>query len=256
MQLLHVLIFGIVEGVTEFLPVSSTGHLMLTAKLLQISQSEFIKSFEIVIQLGAILSVVVLYRDRFIKSWEIWKRLLAAFMPTVVIGALLYKTIKRYLLGNNEVVLWSLFAGGVFLIIFELFHREKKDAVDELSGISYSQALVIGLFQTIAMIPGVSRAAATIIGGLFVGLKRKNIVEFSFLLAVPTMLAATALDLLKSARVFKMEQLVSLGAGFVISFLVATITIKFLLTFIKRHSFISFGVYRIIIALVFWFVVK
>jgi undecaprenyl-diphosphatase len=255
-QLLHVLIFGIVEGVTEFLPISSTGHLILTAKLLQISQSEFIKSFEIVIQLGAILSVVVLYRDRFIKSWEIWKRLFVAFMPTVLIGALLYKTVKKYLLGNNEVVLWSLFIGGLFLIIFELFHKEEKDAVEELSAVSYPQALVIGLFQSVAMIPGVSRSAATIIGGLVVGLKRKNIVEFSFLLAVPTMLAATAFDLLKSSQVFKSEQLVSLGAGFVISFLVATASIKFLLNFIKRHSFISFGVYRMIIALLFWFVVK
>jgi undecaprenyl-diphosphatase len=256
MQLWQALIFGIVEGITEFLPVSSTGHLILTAKLLQISQSEFIKSFEIVIQLGAILAVVVLYWGRFMKSWETWKRLLAAFMPTALVGALLYKTVKKYLLGNNEVVLWSLFIGGIFLIIFELFHREKKDAVEELCSISYSQALVIGLFQSLAMIPGVSRAAATIIGGLVVGLKRKNIVEFSFLLAVPTMLAAAALDLLKSAQVFKPEQLVFLGTGFVVSFLVAVIAIKFLLTFIKRHNFISFGVYRVIIALVFWFVVR
>lgn len=256
MQLLHILIFGIVEGVTEFLPISSTGHLMLTAKLLQISQSEFIKSFEIAIQLGAVLSVVVLYRDRLTKSWEIWKRLLFAFMPSALIGVLLYKTIKRCLLGNNDVVLWSLFIGGLFLIVFELFYRERKDAIEELSSISYPQALIIGLFQSVAMIPGVSRAAATIIGGLTVGLKRKTIVEFSFLLAVPTMLAATVLDLFKSAGVFKPGQLISLGLGFVVSFLVAIIAIKFLLAFIKRHSFISFGIYRIIIALGFWFIVK
>ena len=256
MQLLHVLIFGIVEGITEFLPISSTGHLILTAKLLQISQTEFIKSFEIAIQLGAILSVVVLYWNECIKNWEIWKRLLVAFMPTVLAGALLYKTVKRYLLGNNEVVLWSLFIGGLFLIIFELSYRERKDAVEELSGVSYPQALIIGLFQSVAMIPGVSRAAATIIGGLVAGLKRKTIVEFSFLLAIPTMLAATVLDLFKSAQVFKPEQFVFLGTGFVISFLVAIITIKFLLAFIKRHSFISFGVYRVIIALGFWFIVK
>ncbi|MFA4992879.1 MAG: undecaprenyl-diphosphate phosphatase [Candidatus Omnitrophota bacterium] len=256
MQLLHVLIFGIVEGITEFLPISSTGHLILTAKLLQISQTEFIKSFEIAIQLGAILSVIVLYWNRFIKNREIWKRLLVAFMPTALAGALLYKTVKKYLLGNNEVVLWSLFIGGLFLIIFELFHRERKDAVEELSGVSYPQALVIGLFQSVAMVPGMSRAAATIIGGLAAGLKRKTIVEFSFLLAVPTMLAATALDLFKSARIFEPEQFVFLGAGFVVSFLVAIITIKFLLAFIKRHSFILFGVYRVIVALGFWFIVK
>ncbi len=229
---------------------------MLTAKFLQISQSEFIKSFEIAIQLGAILSVVVLYWDRLVKGWEIWKRLLAAFMPAALIGVVLYKLIKRYLLGNNEVVLWSLFLGGLFLIIFELFHREKEGAVGELSAISYPQALIIGLFQSVAMIPGVSRAAATIIGGLVVGLKRKTIVEFSFLLAIPTMLAATALDLFKSAQVFEPEQFVSLGAGFMISFAVSIVAIKFLLAFIKRHSFISFGVYRIVLALAFWFIVK
>jgi len=254
--MLNYIILGVVEGITEFLPISSTGHLMLTAKLLHISQSEFIKSFEIAIQLGAILSVVVLYWNRLIKNCQIWKRLLVAFLPAALIGALFYKMIKRHLLGNNELVLISLFIGGLFLIIFELFHREKKEDVEELSGISYKQALSIGLFQSLAMIPGVSRAAATIIGGLAVGLKRKTIVEFSFLLAIPTMFAAVALDLFKSAKVFKPDQFLSLGVGFIISFFVAIISIKFLLAFIKRHSFIAFGVYRIIIVLFFWFVVR
>ena len=256
MNMLQVLIFGIVEGITEFLPISSTGHLILTAKLLGVIQSEFIKSFQIAIQLGAILSVVVIYWDRLISGSKIWKRLLVAFMPTALIGALLYKIIKKYLLGNNQVVLWSLFIGGIFLIIFELFYRQKEKGAGEIPDISYRQALTIGLFQSIAVIPGVSRAAATIIGGLVVGLKRKTIVEFSFLLAVPTMLAATALDLFQSARLFKSEQFIFLGVGFIASFGVAIIAIKFLLVFIKRHNFISFGVYRIIIALVFWFIIK
>lgn len=256
MQMLDVLIFGIVEGVTEFLPISSTGHLMLTAKLLQLNQTEFIKSFEIAIQLGAILSVVVLYWGKLIKSWDVYKRLGVAFLPTAVMGVLFYKIIKKNLMSNNEVVLWSLFLGGLFLIIFELLYREKKDSVQELSSISYKQALIIGLFQSIAMIPGVSRAAATIMGGLIVGLKRKTIVEFSFLLAIPTMLAATLLDLFKSGHTFKSEQFVFLGVGFIVSFFVAIAAIKFLLDFIKRHSFIPFGVYRIILALVFWFIIK
>jgi undecaprenyl-diphosphatase len=153
-------------------------------------------------------------------------------------------------------VLWSLFIGGLFLIIFELFYRPKEEAAEEINAISYRQALSIGLFQSVAMIPGVSRAAATIIGGLFVGLKRKTIVEFSFLLAVPTMFAATAFDLFKSAQVFDLDQFIFLGVGFIVSFATAIIAIKFFLVFIKRHSFISFGVYRIIIALVFWFIVK
>ena len=256
MNMLHAFIFGIVEGITEFLPISSTGHLMLTAKILQISQSEFVKSFEIAIQLGAILSVVVLYWQRLVRGFEIWKRLFVAFIPAALIGAVLYKTIKRYLMGSNNVVLWSLFLGGIFLIIFELLYREKPSAVDDLEAISYPKALIIGLFQSVAMIPGVSRAAATIIGGLVVGLKRKTIVEFSFLLAIPTMLAATALDLFKSADVFKPGQFVLLGVGFFVSFAVAIVAIKFLLAFIKRHNFISFGVYRIIVALAFWFIVK
>jgi undecaprenyl-diphosphatase len=256
MNILHALIFGLVEGITEFLPISSTGHLMLTARFLQISQSEFVKSFEIAIQLGAILSVVVLYWSRLKRSREIWKRLLVAFMPAALIGAALYKVIKGYLLGNAEVVLWSLFVGGLFLIVFELFYREKKNAVEELSVISYPQAVVIGLFQSLAIIPGVSRAAATIIAGLALGLKRKTIVEFSFLLAIPTMLAATALDLLKSAQTFKPQEFVLLVVGFIVSFTVAIIAIKFLLAFIKRHNFISFGIYRIVIAVLFWLAVK
>jgi undecaprenyl-diphosphatase len=256
MNILHVVIFGIVEGITEFLPISSTGHLMLTSKLLHLAQSEFMKSFEIAIQLGALLSVVVLYWPRLVKSCEIWKRLLVAFLPAALIGAVMYKLIKRYLLVNNGVVLWSLFLGGLFLIIFELIHREKENAVDDLSSVSYSQALIIGLFQSVAMVPGVSRAAATIIGGLVVGLKRKTIVEFSFLLAIPTMLAATVFDLVNSAQVFKPDQFLSLGIGFIVSFAVAIAAIKFLLSFIKRHSFIFFGIYRVVIASAFWFIVK
>ncbi len=255
MSIFQVLIMGIVEGVTEFLPISSTGHLILTAKLLNLGQSEFMKSFEIFIQLGAILSVVVVYWKQLVSGSRIWKQLLAAFVPTALVGLLLYKIIKRCLLGNNSVVIWSLFIGGLFLIVFELLHRHKEEG-GELEGISYRQALIIGLFQSLAVIPGVSRAAATIVGGLAIGLKRKTIVEFSFLLAIPTMLAATGLDLLKSAHAFNGEQFAYLGMGFLVSFLVAIAAIKFLLVFIKRHNFVSFGVYRVIIALIFWFIVK
>lgn len=256
MNLFHVLIFGIVEGITEFLPVSSTGHLMLTAHLLDFKQTEFIKSFEIAIQLGAILAVVLLYRKTLAKSVRIWKRILVAFLPTALIGLVMYKFIKKFLLGSNGIVLWSLFLGGILLVIFELFYKEKKNSSDTMESISYKQSFCIGLFQSIAVIPGVSRAAATIIGGLSLGLKRKVIVEFSFLLAVPTMLAATALDLAKSANSFNSGQFFLLGAGFCVSFLVAAAAIKFLLYFIKRHNFIMFGIYRIIVAVLFWFVLK
>lgn len=256
MNLLQVLIFGVVEGITEFLPVSSTGHLILTAHLLNFKQTEFLKSFEIAIQLGAILAVVVLYWKTLVKGGKIWKRIFVAFLPTACIGLILYKLIKKFLLGSNAVVLWSLFIGGILLIIFELFYREKTDAVDTMGQISYKQSFYIGLFQSIAMIPGISRSAATIIGGLSLGLKRRTIVEFSFLLAVPTMLAATALDLAKSANTFSASQFFLLFAGFGVSFAVAAAAIKLLLHFIKRHNFILFGVYRIGIAVLFWFVLK
>ena len=251
MNILHVLVFGIVEGITEFLPVSSTGHLMLTAHVLNLKQTEFLKSFEIAIQLGAILAVVVLYWKTLVKGRLLWKRIFGAFLPTACIGLILYKLLKRFLLGNNAVVLWSLFLGGILLIIFELSYREKADAADTIDRISYKQSFFIGLFQTIAIIPGVSRAAATIIGGLSLGLTRKAIVEFSFLLAIPTMLSATALDLIRNANAFDSRQFFLLSAGFCISFIVAAIAIKFLLTFIKRNNFIIFGIYRVCIAALF-----
>jgi len=256
MNLLSAVIFGIVEGITEFLPISSTGHLILTAQILKVLQSDFLKSFEIAIQSGAILAVLVLYGKTLFLDFKIFKRILVAFIPTALIGVIFYKIIKGCLLGNNQVVLWSLFIGGIILIIFELIHGEKKDATDELASVSYKQSFLIGIFQSIAIIPGVSRSAATIIGGLILGLKRKTIIEFSFLLAVPTMLAATFLDLFKSASTFSIDQFLFLSVGFLISFIVAILSIKFLLMFIKRHNFISFGIYRILIALLFWLVIR
>lgn len=254
MDLLTAAILGIVEGVTEFLPISSTGHLILASHLMKLQQTEFLKSFEIAIQLGAILSVLVLYGRRFLTNLEVLKRVIAAFIPTAIIGLVLYKIIKKFLLSNSTVVLWSLLLGGIFLIVFELLYREKKGAVDDMESISYPQAFVIGLFQSIAVIPGVSRAAATIIGGLILGLKRKTIVEFSFLLAVPTMGAAVALDLVKSAGAFTGSDFLFLAVGFFASFVVALIAIKSLLEFIKNNNFIPFGIYRIALALSFFLI--
>ncbi len=252
MNLLQALIFGIVEGITEFLPISSTGHLMLTAQVLGLSQSEFLKTFEIVIQFGAILSIIVLYWKTLLVNIEALKRIILAFIPTAVLGLLFYKIIKHYLMASSQVVLWSMFIGGICLIVFELLHKEKDDSIDDISNIPYRTSILIGLFQSIAMIPGVSRSAATIVGGLVLGLKRKTIVEFSFLLAVPTMLAATALDLMKNASQFSAAQINFLLVGFVSSFVFALLSVKFLLNFIKHHTFISFGIYRIMLAIAFW----
>ncbi|MBU1146203.1 undecaprenyl-diphosphate phosphatase [Patescibacteria group bacterium] len=252
MTFFHAIILGIVEGITEFLPISSTGHLILTSKILQLPSTEFLKSFEIAIQLGAILAVVVLYWRSFFVKFEILKKIIVAFLPTAVLGLIFYKIVKQFLLGSESVVLWALALGGVFLIVFELLHREKENAVEDVEKITWRQALLIGVFQSVAIIPGVSRAAATIVGGLLLGLKRKTIVEFSFLLAVPTMAAATGLDLLKSGSSFNANQFGLLALGFVFSFITALAAIKFFLNFIKNHSFISFGVYRIILALGWW----
>jgi len=255
MTYLHAFILGVIEGVSEFLPISSTGHLILTSHLLHLEQTDFQKSFEIAIQLGAILSVVVLYWRTLLVNFEILKRVITAFIPTAILGFIFYKIIKRVLLGSNTVVLCSLLIGGIFLILFELWHREKKGASEELSDISYSKSFMIGLFQVVAMIPGVSRSAATIIGGLILGIRRKTIVEFSFLLSVPTMVAATGLDLIKSGGQFSLEEFRLLFIGFITSFIVALLSIKWLLHFIKNHTFISFGIYRILISLLFWFVI-
>lgn len=247
------IILGVIEGFTEFLPISSTGHLILSSYLLKLQQSNFLTSFEIAIQLGAILSVVVLYFKKFLLNREVVKRILVAFLPTAVVGFFLYGFIKKTLLSSETTVLWSLLLGGIVLIVFELWYGKKAPMKEKsIADISYSHSLLIGLFQAISIIPGVSRAGATILGGLWLGIPRKTIVEFSFLLAVPTMAGATGLDLLKNLSSFSGNQNGLLLAGFAVSFLMAIAAIKFLLAFIQKHTFISFGIYRIILAIVFF----
>lgn len=251
MDILHAFILGIVEGLTEFLPISSTGHLILAAQLLHMPETEFLKTFEISIQLGAILAVVILYWRLLFLNIDIMKRLAVAFAPTAFIGLVVYKHIKN-LLGSEAVVVWSLLLGGIIIILFEWLHREKDTDFDDIAKLSYKTVFLVGLFQSIAMIPGVSRSGATILGGLFLGIRRKTIVEFSFLLAVPTMAAATGLDLLKNASSFSIDQMGVLSVGFITAFAVALVAIRFLLRFVQTRTFISFGIYRIIAALLFF----
>ena len=251
MSLLDSIVLGIIEGFTEFLPVSSTAHLVLTSRLLGIETSDFLKSFEIATQLGAIFAVVFLYWKTLASKWEINKRIVTAFVPTAIVGLVFYNLLKNFLLANHMVSIYTLLVGGIVLIIFEFIHKERPENIEHLENISYSKAFIIGLFQSISIIPGVSRAAATIIGGLSLGIKRKTIVEFSFLLAIPTMAAATGLDLLKSVNQFSRSDFLDLSAGFIVSFIMATISVSFLLKLIRNHNFISFGIYRIIIALSF-----
>ncbi len=243
------LILGIVEGVTEFLPVSSTGHLILASKVMGIEQTEMHKTFEVVIQLGSILAVIFAFKEKIFHSIELWKRLIVAFVPTAVLGFTLYKIIKSLFL--PQTVAYMLIIGGVIFIIVELLYKEKEHHVSHVERVSYRQAFAIGLFQSLAMVPGTSRSGATIIGGLLIGLKRKTATEFSFLLAVPTMLAATAYDILKHHSEFDFSDAQALGIGFVTAFIVALAIIKWFLAFIKKHTFIPFGIYRIIVGIIF-----
>jgi undecaprenyl-diphosphatase len=265
MDLFQTIILSIVEGITEFLPISSTGHLILTSHLLSIPQTDFTKSFEIIIQLGAILAVVVLYWKRILDSKKLWKPLLVAFIPTAVIGLVLYKFVKNFLLGNTIITLLALFIGGIVLIIIEKWWEEGPTSLPATQGhsgsltiedLSMRQSFLIGLAQSVSIIPGVSRAAATIVGGLFMGMNRKTAVEFSFLLAIPTMGAATGLDLVKSGFSFTQSEWMMLGIGFIGAFVTALFAVKYFLKFIQNHTFIPFGIYRIILAVLFWIFIK
>lgn len=251
MSLLHALILGIVEGITEFLPISSTAHLILMSHVLGLAESEFVKSFEIIIQLGAILSVVVLYWTKF-WNWDVLKKLVVAVIPTGVIGLTVYRVLKVYLLGNIDVVLLALLIGGIALIVFERFPQRDSEEVD-FSELTYRKAFLVGLFQAIAIIPGVSRSAATIVGGSLIGISKRTIVEFSFMLAVPTMLAASGLELVKNHLALA-GNYGALAIGFVVSFITAIIAIKSFLGYIKKHDFAVFGWYRVALAVVYFLV--
>lgn len=253
MDIFHALILGIVEGITEFLPISSTGHLLIASELFGIAQNNFVKSFEIIIQLGAILSIIAIYPKRLLAERTTMLRVAAGFLPTAILGLLFYKIIKLYLLDNILVVLAALFFGGIFIIIFEKHWKPTQSKnIDELT---LKEAALIGTLQSVAFIPGISRSGATIFSGLCLGLSREAAVEFSFLLAVPTMAAATGLDILKNYKlIFATGNFSLLAVGFIASFTTAFVAIKWLLRYVATHDFIAFGVYRIILALAFFFV--
>jgi len=245
MSWLQALIIAIVEGITEFLPVSSTGHMIIASKLLGMQSDEFLKIFTVNIQFGAILSVIVLYWKRFLKSFNFYYKLFVAFIPAAVIGFLLGDYIDA-LLENVLVVAISLVLGGIVLLFVDKWFNR----VDDDQNVTYKKALKIGFFQVIAMIPGVSRSAATIIGGMAQKLSRKNAAEFSFFLAVPTMFAASAYKLLKSYEAIKPEDIKLLAFGNIVAFIVAMIAIKTFITLLTKYGFKAFGYYRIIAGLI------
>jgi undecaprenyl-diphosphatase len=251
MTIIQAIILAIIEGLTEFLPVSSTGHMILASSAMHIQEADFVKTFEISIQLGAILAIVFLYAKQFfLKGITIYLKLAVAFLPTGVIGLLAYKTIKTYLF-NSTVVAISLVVGGIILILIDRKVVSQESRTDELENISYKHAFFIGLIQCFSMIPGTSRAAATIVGGIFNGLNKKQATEFSFLLAVPTMFAATGYDLLKTPIQFNHHEITLLVIGLVIAFFTAWLAVKVFLRIVENYGFKHFGYYRILIGIIF-----
>jgi undecaprenyl-diphosphatase len=255
MTLIQSIIIAIIEGITEFLPISSTGHMIIASTLMKINNDEFVKTFEICIQIGAIMAIMLMYVKKFLSGLNIYFKLMVAFLPTAIIGFLAYDIIKSYLF-NPIVVATSLILGGIILIFIDQKVENQQTTVLEIESISYKNAFLIGLFQCISMIPGVSRAAATIIGGIFNGLNKKQATEFSFLLAVPTMLAASSYDLLKTNIHFNSQEIMILGLGLVIAFVTAWMTVKFFLKFISHYGFKHFGYYRIVIGIIFLLFIK
>lgn len=250
MNIIQSIIIAFIEGLTEFLPVSSTGHMILASSLMKIHDDAFVKTFEISIQLGAIMAIVMLYAKRFWQGISIYLKLGIAFIPTAIIGFLAYNFIKNYLF-NPTIVAVSLIIGGIVLILIDKKVVAQKSKTDVLENITYKNAFFIGLIQCFSMIPGVSRAAATIIGGVFNGLDKKQATEFSFLLAVPTMFAATGYDLLKTPVVFTNHEILLLAIGFIVALFTAWIAVKVFIKIVENYGFKYFGYYRIIIGIIF-----
>ena len=250
MTIFDSIILGIIEGFTEFLPISSTGHLIVASHFLGIDQTSVTKAYEVIIQFAAILAVVFNYKDKFsIKKIDLWSKVFLAFLPIGAVGFVFSDQIKE-LFSINVVAVMFIVGGLIFLIVEKFFLKDEASLIDDVEDVTIKQSLVIGFAQVFALIPGTSRAGSTIIGALLVGLSRKASAEFSFLLAMPVMSAVTAYDLLKHYKDFNDANLVTLAVGFVVSFIVAFITIKLFMKFLDRFTFVSFGVYRILFGVI------
>ena len=256
MTIFDSIILGVIEGFTEFLPISSTGHLIVASELLGIDQTNVTKAFEVIIQFAAILAVVFNYKDKFsLQKIDLWVKVFLAFLPIGTIGYIFSHQIKE--LFSVEIVAVMFIVGGViFLIVEKFFIKDESQLIDDVEKVTFKQALVIGFAQVFALIPGTSRAGSTIIGALLVGLSRKASAEFSFLLAMPVMSAVTAYDLLKHYHEFNDAHLVTLLVGFIVSFFVAYLTIKLFMAFLEKFTFVAFGIYRIIFGVILLLVIN
>jgi undecaprenyl-diphosphatase len=260
-ELIKVIILGIVEGVTEWLPISSTGHMILVDEFIQLSVSDSFKEmFFVVIQLGAIMAVVVLYFNKllpfnfknkpFIKKdiFTLWFKILVACVPAAIIGLLFDDKIDE-LFYNYQTVTFTLILYGVLFIIIERMHKGKSSTINDLSELSYKTAFFIGMFQLLALIPGTSRSGATIIGAMLIGSSRTVAAEFTFFLAIPVMFGASLLKLLKFGFVFTSSEIIIIVVSMIVAFVVSILTIKFLVGYIKKHDFTVFGYYRIVLGI-------
>jgi undecaprenyl-diphosphatase len=254
LDIFQAVIIGVIEGFTEFLPISSTGHMIVASEFLGMPQDALTKAYEVIIQFAAILAVMLIYRDKITyKKVNLWTKLFVAFLPLAIIGYIFKDQIKA--LFTVYTVAWMFIVGGIVFLIVEYFYKEKESHVSDVEEVTIVQALWVGIAQVFALIPGTSRAGATIIGGLLTGMDRKTSTEFSFLLAIPVMAAVSGYDLLKHYQDFADANLTAFIVGFVTAFIVAYVTIKLFLVFLERFTFVSFGIYRIIFGVILLMVI-
>ena len=246
MTILDAIYLGIIEGLTEFIPVSSTGHLIALSKFLGIEQNSVNKAFEIIIQFAAIMALVFVYPSKFtFKHINLWMKIALAFIPIGLVGFIFSKQIKAMF--SIEIVAWMFIIGGIVFLIVEKFYDESKKHISDVENVSFKQAFYIGLAQVFALIPGTSRAGASIIGAMLVGFNRKASAEFSFLLAVPVMIATTFYDVYKNyEEILQGGNFLNLAVGFIVSFFIALVVIKIFLKFLEKFTFVAFGIYRIL----------
>lgn len=244
----HAIILGAIEGLTEFLPISSTGHLIVASEWLGLDQTKANAAFEVIIQLAAILAVVANYREKFtFKHVDLWVKVAIAFIPIGAIGFLFSDQIKA--LFTVQTVAIMFIVGGIIFLIVEYFQKDRVAGTQSVDDVTYKQAMWIGVAQVFALVPGTSRAGSTIIGAMLVDMSRKASAEFSFLLAMPVMVAASGYDFIKHYKEFTNENLIALGIGFVTAFVVAYLAMKLFISFLQRFTFVAFGVYRIVFGL-------
>lgn len=249
MDTIQAIIIGIIEGFTEFLPISSTGHMIIASEFMGIEESALIKAYEVIIQFAAILAVMLIYRDKIsFSKIDLWKKLLLAFLPLAGIGYIFKDQIKT--LFSAEVVAVMFIIGGFVFLVVEYYYKEDESHTTDVEAVSYKQALWVGFAQIFSLIPGTSRAGATIVGGLLTGMDRKTSAEFSFLLAIPVMAAVSGYDLLKHYQDFADANWGAFVIGFIVAFAVAYLTIKLFLAFLQRFTFVPFGIYRIVFGVI------